>query len=921
MIALILTSLFAAAPQDAPIVIGGAPYEKLETRAETEARMRDLVAPSPATWGEWFALSPFAFAGSDQNDLARPLPPEAELAQMGAGGPGPDLAAEYEGKAGHTARWQSIGDDIVGRMQDLHFHEEEELQDLLSVYLYTRIDATADARIEVTCGSDDGMRLWLNAELLVDVDVPRGLDSQAHRLTLDLRAGANHLFVKVGEGNGDFAFQLNTKKTLPSAVDAHLNYQLDLDFPPSPERAHYRAMTYPLPEDLALEVGGLDFLADGTPIVATRRGDLWRVENAWDDPPLDARFELYASGLHEPLGIATRQDADGEGVYVVQRAELTRMVDEDGDGKADLYESFCDDWGVSGNYHEFAFGPEIDDAGDLWVTLNVGFCGALGKSTVPYRGWALKVDRDGVMTPICDGLRSPNGIGRYSDGSMFYVDNQGDYVGTNRMSLLAPGLWHGHPASLRWRDDITDPGQRPPRQRPTIWFPYEKMGQSAADIALCDSDGAFGPFDGQLFVGDQTLASVMRVSLEQVNGHYQGAAYPFLSGLDCGVNRVAFAPDGSMLVGQTDRGWGSVGRTPFGLQRIVYTGVPAFELLEMRATEDGFELEFTQPLDPATVADASSWRMSSYTYAYHAAYGAPESDTRELEVTASLVGDRVVRLAVPERRAGYVHELHAEGVRSADGAPLLHADAYYTLEEIPGRAPVVVADAKLPRVLFLTHSAGFAHDVVTRPDPYVLSHAEERLIEAAAGRFEVIASEDCGLLAAESLDTFDAVVFFTTGELPIPAGGSDALVEWVRNGGAFVGVHSATDTLYESAAYHEMLGAVFVSHPWVGEVGVVVEDTAHPATAHLGERFSIDDEIYQFSGFERDEVDVLLSLDPDSVDLSLGARSDDDYALAWCRAWGAGRVFYTALGHRPEVWNDARFMEHLLGGLGWALGD
>ena len=89
---------------------------------------------------------------------------------------------------------------------------------------------------------------------------------------------------------------------------------------------------------------------------------------------------------------------------------MTRLVDTDGDDRADRYETYSDGWGVSGNYHEFAFGPEADGEGRLWVTLNVGFCGSLGKSIVPWRGWALIIEDDGSVTPVCGGLRSPNGL-------------------------------------------------------------------------------------------------------------------------------------------------------------------------------------------------------------------------------------------------------------------------------------------------------------------------------------------------------------------------------------------------------------------------------------------------------------------------------------------------------------------------------
>ncbi len=912
---LLAAALPAAARQE---LVQGKPYEKLATREATLARMRKLLQPEEAVWGVWYLLSPFPYAGHEKNDLATALAPEAELLGLRANGPGPDLEAVYEGKNAVEARWRALG-DVAGRLVDLGDHERPELDDFAVGYLYTTVSTETERTLEVDCGSDDGMRCWLGGKLLVDHDVPRGLDPTDEHLVLRLERGTNPLVFKIAEGVGDWSFQILTRKALPPRAEVELEYLLDRDFPPSAERAHYRLLTLPVPPEIVLEVGGLDFFSDGTPVVATRRGDVFRVQGAYAEPPLDARFEPFASGLHEPLGLAVRREAEGEAVFVAQRPELTRLVDEDGDGRADLYECFSDGWGVSGNYHEFAFGPKLDRDGNAWVTLNVGFCGGLGKSIAPWRGWALKITPEREVVPVCCGLRSPNGIGFLPDGTAFYLDNQGDYVATNRLSELAPGSWHGHPSSLRWRGDEIDPGTRPARQPPAVWFPYRKMGQSTADLALDETGGTFGPFAGQFFVGDQTLATVMRVSLERVNGHYQGACFPFFAGLSCGANRLAFAPDGSLFVGETDRGWTSIGGKPYGLQRLVYTGKPPFEILAMRAREDGFELEFTADVDPRAAADPASYELQSFTYEYHADYGAPEEGTRaEPIVSARLVDPRRVRLVTRELRAGHVQELHAEGVRSATGAALLHPEAYYTLVEVPGRAREQGEHAR-QRVLFLTHSAGFVHDVVKRPDPFVLSLAEERLTEAARGRFEVVATQDCGEITASKLARFDAVVFYTTGELPLPPGGKEALVDWVAQGGAFVGIHCASDTFYEFPPYQAMLGGVFDGHPWHQEIAARVEDPAHPATKHLGASFRITDEIYQFRGFRRESLRVLLSLDTTSVDATLGKRADGDYAVAWTRDFGEGRVFYTALGHRPEVWRDRRFLDHLLNGIAWTI--
>ena len=230
-----------------------------------------------------------------------------------------------------------------------------------------------------------------------------------------------------------------------------------------------------------------------------------------------------------------------------------------------------------------------------------------------------------------------------------------------------------------------------------------------------------------------------------------------------------------------------------------------------------------------------------------------------------------------------------------------------------------------PRVLMVTYSAGFPHEVVRRPAAGTLSTAERAVAELGrrSRGFEVThvsTREDVERLTADSVRAHRAILFFTTGELPIAAAVRQAIFQTVRDGGGFIGVHSATDTWYAVAAYRELLGGSFDGHPWHQRAAVIVEDPTHPATRHLGDAFDITDEIYQFRDWSRQHVHVLLRLDPRSVDVGRGRRRDQDYALSWTRLGGRGRVFYTALGHEPAVWADERFQAHLLGGIRWALG-
>lgn len=715
----------AKSGQAAPILIQGKPYEKLGTRKATEDRMLDLLVAERVKWGDWHVASYFPFVDSwkEKGGLAKPLPPEDELASMGAGAVGPDLTKAYEGKDGTPVQWQRIG-PILNEMVELNQYCPGNMGKWCLTYLYGTLTAPRDMTIDATMGSDDGLRFWLNGALIVDADVQRGLDPDDHKVKLRLVKGVNHMLAKVSQGEGGFQFQISSKPQLDPYTTDLLRYHLDVDFPLTPEDEYYRLTSIYMPDDVVIECGGLDILPDGRPIACTRRGDVYIIDGAYKEPCFDAKFTKFASGLHEPLGLAVRREKIGgkeiSAVYCVQRGELTRLVDTDGDDIADRYETVSDAWGVSGNYHEFAFGPKFDRNGDAWVTLNVGFCGSLGKALGKWRGWALKIkpgdssERDAPASawsaiPICDGLRSPNGIGEWIDGTMFYLDNQGDFVATNRMAPLLAGSYAGHPAGLRWRENYDPSASKPEPTPATIWFPYKKMGQSAADFLLYNpaeviaqskskvgdrkSPPPFGPFQGQVFVGDQTLCTINRVTIEKIDGVYQGACYPFRQGLQCGVNRLAWGQDGSMFVGQTDRGWGSIGRKRFGIERLAWTGKVPFEVKEMRIKPDGFELEFTMDVDEATATNLESYTCSSYTYIYHATYGSPEVQTKKHEITgASLVNPHTVRLTLDEVRSGgvgFVHELAMAGVRSkpdgdaTEARPLLHPVAYYTVQRVP----------------------------------------------------------------------------------------------------------------------------------------------------------------------------------------------------------------------------------------------
>lgn len=219
-------------------------------------------------------------------------------------------------------------------------------------------------------------------------------------------------------------------------------------------------------------------------------------------------------------------------------------------------------------------------------------------------------------------------------------------------------------------------------------------------------------------------------------------------------------------------------------------------------------------------------------------------------------------------------------------------------------------------VLFLTHSAGFRHSSIETAVQVL------RQLAASSQQFNVTATEDVSTISEAGLRNYDAVFFFTSGELPVSDAQKAALLQFVRGGKGFGGVHSATDTFYQWPEYGELIGARFNGHPWVHEVGIDVEDAAHPAASHAPFGFSILEEIYQFREFSRDRVRVLMSLDTSTVNLRLPDVNPGtaDFPLAWCRSYGSGRVFYNALGHFESTWLDRGFQQSMLGAILWLTG-
>jgi type 1 glutamine amidotransferase len=218
------------------------------------------------------------------------------------------------------------------------------------------------------------------------------------------------------------------------------------------------------------------------------------------------------------------------------------------------------------------------------------------------------------------------------------------------------------------------------------------------------------------------------------------------------------------------------------------------------------------------------------------------------------------------------------------------------------------------RVLYFTYSAGYRHDVIP------LSEAILTQLGKNSGAFEVIATEDMSEFSTGNLERYAAVMFYTTGEIPMSRVQKAALLKFVRSGRGFLGVHSATDTFYAWPDYLELIGGYFNGHPWHQVVTIEVTDAADPLVAFLENSLQLNDEIYQISDFDYRGSRVLLRLDQSSVDLSKTGVRQRFYGwpLAWKRLFGEGRVFYSALGHEASVWRDPRYQRLLTNAILWS---
>ncbi len=423
-------------------------------------------------------------------------------------------------------------------------------------------------------------------------------------------------------------------------------------------------------------VGGLAFLPDGRLLVTTWDivGGVYLVDGVETGDTAKIAVKRIASGLAEPLGIEV---VDGE-IYVLQKHELTRLKDMDGDEVIDVYEVVCDAWDVTDDFHEFAFGLLYKD-GDFYATLSLAMRLMSHERQKFDRGRTIRIRKDGTYDWVNFGLRTPNGIGLGVDNEIFVTDNQGEWTPANKLIHVKPGeflgMYWGLPPGL-----VDSP---PPIAPPAVWLPQDEIGNSPSEPVLIHH----GLYKGQMLHGDVTHGGIKRDFLEKVNGEYQGCVFRFTQGLEAGVNRLRWGPDSALYIGGVGMvgGW-SWKEKQYGLQKLTFNGKTAFEMLRVNAKPDGFAVTLTEALDDNTRIVPDDIIVQQWRYEGTAAYGGPKLDLVRLPITGVVISaDRKqIDLRVDglkERHVVYI--VIPEDLRSASGQSLWSNETWYTLNNIP----------------------------------------------------------------------------------------------------------------------------------------------------------------------------------------------------------------------------------------------
>ncbi len=525
----------------------------------------------------------------------------------------------------------------------------------------------------------DGVRLRWQAQFndhVVNVVETLRLQGSGDNRSLEQERAISGIPIGLLPGSGTTTMRQRLPDTAPREPIVRINLPDSGKIEGLLERPGYRATAYPRPktvlgDDRIMPSAVAVNPRDGRVFVASMKtGEIFRI----DDPTGDgskARFENYTQGLFEE---ALSMMAEPDALYVLHRRNLTKILDVNGGGVADRFDRVIAlPHGVAETY-DYGYGLVRDRAGAFVFT----FAPYADRKLVG-AGGAIRMYPGKPPQEVGYGLRNPLGWCSGPEGEIFFTDNQGEWVATNKLCHLVEGRYYGFP----------NPAQPQHTSRPVgktaVWVPYG-WARSINGVAYDNTGGKFGPFGGQFFLAELMYGgAIIRADLEKVNGEYQGACFPFWGQGLLGPLVLAFSPRGPLTVGSiTEPGW--MAQPDRGaLFRIDYTGQVSFEMHSIRVRPQGFRINFTSPVSPATAHDPASYHIEHYRYEYTGAYGSPELDRTNVPIErVELAADgKSAELFTAPLVKDRVYLIQARGIRSANGEAMVHSAGAYTLHEIP----------------------------------------------------------------------------------------------------------------------------------------------------------------------------------------------------------------------------------------------
>jgi cytochrome c len=611
----------------------------------------------------------------------------------------------------HVADFPKINDEMLplfsGTLNAIHFPDGNfgGLEENFAIHFNGFLTVSKTTNVVFRLVSDDGSKLYIDNKLIVDNGGNHGLDPRDGEMIL--KAGKHRFNVEYFQGGAGKGLSLqwrphgsNEYSVVPpqlftySSSDIRKTHEAPAaivkdnlvpgDSAPLVGVHPAFDLSQARPDEFHPKVGGIDFLPDGRMVLTTwdSLGSVFLLEGASGKDHNAIKVKRIAFGLAEPLGVKV---VDNE-IYVLQKQELTKLVDTNDDDIIDVYETICNGWRVSANFHEFAFGLLYKDGyfyGTLATAINPG--GASTKPQIPDRGKVVKISRqDGSFSLIASGLRTPNGIGFGIDNEIYIADNQGDWLPSSKIIHLQEGAWYGS------RSVDFEGTANAIETLPVVWLPQDEIGNSPSQPARLN----VGPYKNQMIHGEVTHGGIKRVFAEKVNGKYQGVVFRFTQGLEAGVNRIAWGPDSALYIGGigSTGNWSHYGALKYGLQKLKYNGTSVFEMLAVRAMSDGIEIEFTEPLKAESGNNTDDYKISQWRYVPTENYGGPKVDFENLKVKKITVSQdrRKVKLQLDGLKAKHVVyvNLNRNSVKSASDQSLWSTEAWYTMNSIPANTSI-----------------------------------------------------------------------------------------------------------------------------------------------------------------------------------------------------------------------------------------